>query len=174
MYAIVADFVLKPSKYMHEPGSWRAVNFEQHHLVTWRAFHPSKWSAHYYGQVGGPSINAVQLICMPCAWLQACTSCCTALEGIGAHTARKLCWLQCTQHCMLCKLSCERISFPSVREAPMTCLHITPYWLTGCVFMYSGCIFRTLHLYGYILCHDHDGAVNSQGKTAPHIIYKED
>ena len=51
MYAIVADFVLKPSKYMHEPGSLRAVSFEHHHLVTWRAFHPSKWSAHYYGQV---------------------------------------------------------------------------------------------------------------------------
>ena len=51
MYAIVADFVLKPSSYMHEPGSWRAVNFEHHHLVTWRAFHPTKWSAHYYGQV---------------------------------------------------------------------------------------------------------------------------
>lgn len=51
MYAIVADFVLKPSNYMHEPGSWRALNFEHHHLVTWRAFHPTKWSAHYYGQV---------------------------------------------------------------------------------------------------------------------------
>jgi hypothetical protein len=51
MYAIVADFVLKPTKYMHEPGSLRGLNFEHHHLVTWRAFHPSKWSAHYYGQV---------------------------------------------------------------------------------------------------------------------------
>ncbi|CAK0784444.1 hypothetical protein CVIRNUC_007648 [Coccomyxa viridis] len=50
MYAVVADFVLKPSNYMHEPGSLRALQLEHHRLVTWRAFHPSKWSAHYYGQ----------------------------------------------------------------------------------------------------------------------------
>ena len=53
MYAVVADFVLKPSNYMHKPGSLRALQLEHHHLVTWRAFHPSKWSAHYYGQVRG-------------------------------------------------------------------------------------------------------------------------
>lgn len=50
MYAVIADFVLK-SGYMHEPGSFKAVQFEHHHLIKWRAFHPSKWSAHYYGQV---------------------------------------------------------------------------------------------------------------------------
>ena len=53
MYAVIAEFVLKPSNYMHEPGSLRALQLEHHHLVTWRAFHPSKWSAHYYGQVRG-------------------------------------------------------------------------------------------------------------------------
>ena len=53
MYAVVADFVLKPSNYMHKPGSLQALQLEHHHLVTWRAFHPSKWSAHYYGQVRG-------------------------------------------------------------------------------------------------------------------------
>ena len=74
MYAVVADFVLKPSNYMHEPGSLRALQLEHHHLVTWRAFHPSKWSAHYYGQVRGTlhrqfrpvSISRLQLLADAC------------------------------------------------------------------------------------------------------------
>jgi hypothetical protein len=36
---------------MHLPGSHHVVQFQYHHLVTWRAFHPSRFSQHYYGQV---------------------------------------------------------------------------------------------------------------------------
>ncbi len=50
MYATVADFVLARGDYMHLPGSHRSVLFQPHHLVTWRAFHASRWSRHYYGQ----------------------------------------------------------------------------------------------------------------------------
>ena len=52
-YATVADFVLARGDYMHLPGSHRPVNFEHHHLVTWRAFVASRWSQHYYGQARG-------------------------------------------------------------------------------------------------------------------------
>lgn len=51
MYATVADFILHRNDYMHMPGSRRSVQFQSHHLITWRAFHPSRWSQHYYGQV---------------------------------------------------------------------------------------------------------------------------
>ncbi|CAL8469521.1 g9062 [Coccomyxa elongata] len=50
MYAAVAEFILHRDDYMHAPGSRRTVQFQSHHLVTWRAFHPSRWSQHYYGQ----------------------------------------------------------------------------------------------------------------------------
>ena len=53
-YATVADFVLARGDYMHLPGSHRPVNFEHHHLVTWRAFVASRWSQHYYGQAREP------------------------------------------------------------------------------------------------------------------------
>ncbi len=56
-YATVADFVLARGDYMHLPGSHRPVNFEHHHLVTWRAFVASRWSQHYYGQARGSFIN---------------------------------------------------------------------------------------------------------------------
>ncbi|EIE19825.1 hypothetical protein COCSUDRAFT_48697 [Coccomyxa subellipsoidea C-169] len=50
MYATVAEFILHRDDYMHMPGSRRSVQFQSHHLITWRAFHPSRWSQHYYGQ----------------------------------------------------------------------------------------------------------------------------
>ncbi len=51
MYAAVAEFILHRDDYMHAPGSRRSVQFQSHRLITWRAFHPSRWSQHYYGQV---------------------------------------------------------------------------------------------------------------------------
>ena len=52
MYAAVADFILSPqgSGYMHLPGSYRALSIDHHRLIQWKAFHPSPWSLHYYGQ----------------------------------------------------------------------------------------------------------------------------
>ena len=53
MYAAVADFILSPQGggYMHLPGSYRALSIDHHKLIQWKAFHPSPWSLHYYGQV---------------------------------------------------------------------------------------------------------------------------
>ena len=60
MYASVAEFILGRNDYMHLPGSHRSVQFQAHHLVTWRAFHPSRWSQHYYGQVGTAAYSGIQ------------------------------------------------------------------------------------------------------------------